>query len=219
MSKDGLKTKRKQIRKNERKKAKQRKILIISIISIFALVVFGFLLHSLVGKNEIAASETYSYHGQTVQLLENGTFIARLAHNVRKNGTFTKNTENNIVNVIFNTNGIIEIGWIINDALHIPEEWDDGHGHGNIFPRVTETYSYRNQTVQFFSNGTFTARLAHNAQKNGTYTKNAENNRINVIFNTNGVFEIGRIVNNALHIPREWDDGHGHGNVFPRINE
>jgi hypothetical protein len=138
MPKDRLKTKRKQIRKNERKKAKQRKTLIISIISIFALVVLGFLLHSLIGKNEIVASEIYSYHGQTVQLLEDGTFTARLAHNVRKNGTYTKNAENNRINVIFNTNGVIEIGRIVNNALHIPEEWDDGHGHGNVFPRINE---------------------------------------------------------------------------------
>jgi len=86
--------------------------------------------------NERTENEIFSYHGQTVQLLADGTFTASLAHGVRKSGTFTKTTENDRTIVSFNVNGNVEVGIIVNNFLHIPREWDDGHGHGNVFPKV-----------------------------------------------------------------------------------
>jgi len=80
-----------------------------------------------------------------------------------------------------------------------------------------ETYSHGNQTIQLFADGTFSARLAHNVNKNGTFTKSADGTRVS--FNTDGRTETGRIENNAMHLPHEWDDGHGHGNVFVRTSE
>jgi len=77
-----------------------------------------------------------------------------------------------------------------------------------------EIYNSQDQTVQLFADGRFTATLADNVQKNGTYTKRDTNGLITVLFNTNGDTDIGEIVNNSLLIPREWDNGHG--NVFPK---
>ena len=115
------------------KKTKQKKMLILCICSLMILAVAGIALYSaLMNKN----TEIYGYYGQTVQLLENGNFSAMLAHNVRKNGTYTKRIEDDRITVIFNVNGNIELGWIINNVLHIPTEWDDGHGHGSVFPKV-----------------------------------------------------------------------------------
>ena len=115
------------------KTTKQNKILIIGACSLIMAAVLGLALFSAAtGKN----AEIYGYYGQTVQLLENGNFFAILAHSARKSGTYTKTAENGRIAVLFNVNGSIQLGWIINNALHIPPEWDDGHGHGSIFPRV-----------------------------------------------------------------------------------
>ena len=83
-------------------------------------------------------TEVYSFHGQTIQLFSNGNFEAVLAHGVHKSGIFTRNTDGGRTVISFNINGVIENGFIIDNSLHIPREWDDGHGHGNVFPRVNQ---------------------------------------------------------------------------------
>lgn len=79
-----------------------------------------------------------------------------------------------------------------------------------------DIYSGGGQSVRLFEDGRFAASLAHNTMKTGTYTKTVEDNVTIVSFNRNGIIEIGRIENNSLRIPREWDDGHGHLNILPR---
>jgi hypothetical protein len=81
-----------------------------------------------------------------------------------------------------------------------------------------ETYSDGGQTVRLLPDGTFNAILAHRVRKSGTYTKTTEGNRITVLFNINDREEIGRIIDDILYIPREWDDGHGHGNALRKVN-
>jgi len=82
-----------------------------------------------------------------------------------------------------------------------------------------EIYGYRNQSVTLSGDGTFSANLSHGVRKNGTYTRKTEDARTVISFNVDGKTETGRIENNSLYLPREWDDGHGHGTVFPRVNE
>ncbi|MCL2244329.1 MAG: hypothetical protein FWC03_07660 [Treponema sp.] len=82
----------------------------------------------------------------------------------------------------------------------------------------SEIYSYGGQTVQLFADGKFTANISHNTQKSGTYTKTADGSRTLIRFYVNGSIENGRIENNSLYLPAEWDDSHGHGIVFPRVN-
>jgi len=82
----------------------------------------------------------------------------------------------------------------------------------------TEVYGYQGQTIYLYADGVFAALLAHNVRINGTYTKATDGETVIVTFSANRNVTTGRIINNSLHIPREWDDGHGHGNVFPRTN-
>jgi len=137
MSKSAAKEKAKILKKEKAVIRARRKAFII--IGIFALVVVA---AAVVGINfrkqnnaEVSQEETYTYGGQIVQLLSNGTFSASLAHNVRKSGTYAKAEESGSTKVIFIVNDEEEVGWIINNALHLPHEWDDGHSHGNVFPR------------------------------------------------------------------------------------
>ena len=121
-------------RQNEVKKAKQKRLVLIGICALAVIAVLGFAVYSLVQRSA-GATEIYRYGEQTVRLREDGSFSASLAHNVRKRGTYSKETGEGRTIVTFTVNGNIEIGWIVNDSLHIPMEWDDGHGHGNILPK------------------------------------------------------------------------------------
>jgi len=87
---------------------------------------------------------------------------------------------------------------------------------GTIQKNEAEVYSHGRSKIELNADGTFSASLPHGVRKNGTYTKRSQGRDILVNFNVNGNIEVGRIENNSLHLPREWDDGHGHGSVFPR---
>ena len=120
-------------REASRKKAKRRKILVALFCSLVVLVAVALVVF-FVSRRE--KTETYSAGGQTVHLYEDGRFSAALAHNVQKAGTYTKTEEEGVIIVEFNTNGVVEIGWIENNTLLIPETWDDLHSHGRLLPRT-----------------------------------------------------------------------------------
>ena len=141
MSRSLLK-KAKSLRKQEnaKKKANKKNIAgILIFVFIVAAVTAYLLVPGLLGKKSGASngeSEIYSYGRQIVQLNNNGTFNASLAHSVNKSGTYTKKTEGSRTIVTFIVDGKPEIGIIENNSLHLPREWDDGHGHGSVFPRA-----------------------------------------------------------------------------------
>jgi|GEM_PF-499760 len=68
-----------------------------------------------------------------------------------------------------------------------------------------------NQTITLRDNGTFSARLAHDARKRGNYEENVAGDVTTVVFTEGEVTTNGTIVNNVLTIPAEWEDAHGHG--------
>ncbi|MCL2759698.1 MAG: hypothetical protein FWD22_05750 [Treponema sp.] len=144
MSKSGSNAKAKAQKKEEAiQKANRKKILIIAICAfiIIAAVVTGIFLSE---HHEHKDEEIYSARGQTVRLFADGSFNASLAHGVRKSGTYTKTAEGEIIVVSFNINNRIENGWIVDNALHMPHEWDDGHGHGSVLPRANTASSAHN---------------------------------------------------------------------------
>jgi hypothetical protein len=114
------------------KKAKQKKRLAAGLCALAAVVVLTFVTLSVIRQS---GAETYSGGGQTVQLFTDGKFSANLGHNQYKSGSYTKTAEDGRVMVTFHVNGVTAEGWIENNRLHIPEEWDDGCGHGSILPR------------------------------------------------------------------------------------
>ena len=82
----------------------------------------------------------------------------------------------------------------------------------------TEIYSDGHQTIRLFADGKFSAILAHNNQKNGTYTKTANGSTTAVLFIADGATSTGRVENNTLYFPHEWEDNHSHGNALPKVN-
>jgi hypothetical protein len=132
MLKSRTKTKAKARKKaNIRKKTRLKVIIFVIVCALAAVTALVSFINSAANKSQNPA-EVYSTAGQTVQLFENGNFSAILAHNTRKAGTYTKTADGNRTIVSFNINGRIEIGSIENNSLRIPDEWDDGHGHGNV---------------------------------------------------------------------------------------
>ncbi|MCL2214303.1 MAG: hypothetical protein FWC06_03735 [Treponema sp.] len=133
MSKSAVNARAKALKKeNAAKKAKRK---IISITGICVLIVLIAVLSVLFLRNQ-NDTEVFSYNGQTVRLSADGTFTANLAHNVNKSGTYTRVTESGWTLVYFYVNGNEEIGSIANNVLTLPDEWNDGHGHGTVFPKV-----------------------------------------------------------------------------------
>jgi len=135
MSRKWLKAKEKSEKKANAEKKKRRKTILICIFTFILIFSAVILIYQASGKDS-RESEIYSYYGQTVQLLPDGTFTASLAHNVRKKGTYVKSEGTGRTVVTFNVNGTTETGSITGTILHLPTEWDDNHGHGTAFPRT-----------------------------------------------------------------------------------
>ena len=81
----------------------------------------------------------------------------------------------------------------------------------------SEVFSDGRQTIHLSADGSFTALLAHNNRITGTYTKKTDDNRIVVSFTADGKTTTGIIADNALQFPEEWEDGHHHGNILPKM--
>jgi len=118
-----------------KRKAKQKKLIIIGVCTLAAVAVVTVVVLLILSDSNQDNSETFSAGGQIVQLLDDGRFAASLAHNVLITGTYTKTSDDDRDIITFNTNGLIEIGWIEDDVLIIPEEWDDLCNHGRMLPR------------------------------------------------------------------------------------
>jgi len=131
MSKSAADAKAKARKKEKARKRANKKRLITICICVLVVVVAAGVVFFLRNYNE---GEIYGYSGQTVQLFTNGKFTAKLAHNT-VSGTYARTTEGVLTIVKFNVNGYETTGFIENISLYLPDEWDDGHGHGNIFTR------------------------------------------------------------------------------------
>jgi len=107
------------------KKANQKKIMIGVFILVVA-VIAALIVFSAYQQNQ---TRIFTDGHQNVILYPNGSFAAVLAHESEK-GTYTENTADGVTTVTFISEGVAADGRIINNILTLPEEWDDGHGHG-----------------------------------------------------------------------------------------
>lgn len=72
------------------------------------------------------------------------------------------------------------------------------------------TYTYDSQTIVLKEDMTFTATLAHDTTKSGTFSTNGTT----IYFVSNSTTESGTLNNGRITIPSSWDDGHGHTGTF-----
>jgi len=114
------------------KRAKRKRVIVISIVSIAVIAIISIIIIFSSGSRENAA-RVYDGGGAIITLSDNGTFSPFLWHGEIKIGTFTESVLNGNTLVTFMYNGSTEDGWIYDNVLHIPDNWDDGHGHGTMF--------------------------------------------------------------------------------------
>ena len=110
------------------KKAKQKRNIIIAICAVIALLLVAAVIFNAV---QSARTEVYTRGNASITLRPNGEFTAILFHGERLSGTYVKSEDS----VAFTHIGTTVIGELEGNTLHLPEEWDDGHGHGYIFTK------------------------------------------------------------------------------------
>ena len=120
-----MSTSKKAKREEELKKAKRNKMITIIAVAAAVVILAGAIILKIMLPD---STEKYSDGGQTVSLRSNGTFNATLYHNVQYNGTYEKVSGG----VNFTYDGQTSCASIQGDALELPEEWGDDHGHGSI---------------------------------------------------------------------------------------
>jgi hypothetical protein len=120
-------------KKNKKKQAAKRgnrknliiiaSVCIAIVVAISALVIFN-------ATNQQSETRVFTAGNQKVTLSDDGTFSAQLAHGVTKSGTYTENSTGSVTIISFIYDGKTENGNINGNVLTLPNEWDDGHGHG-----------------------------------------------------------------------------------------
>ncbi|MCL1903542.1 MAG: hypothetical protein FWF94_03910 [Oscillospiraceae bacterium] len=114
------------------KRAKRNRFLVILAC---VLAVVGISAFFIVQNIMRGAADVYTASGITVKLYEkNSTFVANLSHNKNKRGSYTRAFDGGEVKIAFNVDGKSVVGRLVNGLLHLPDEWDDGHGHSSVLP-------------------------------------------------------------------------------------
>ena len=109
--------------KREKAKRNKRIIIIAATAVVLAAVV-------IVSAIYAAGTERYAYDTASIELRPGGRFRATLYHS-GISGTYAKTEDS----VTFTYDGISVTAVLDGDFLHLPEEWDDGHGHGAVLAK------------------------------------------------------------------------------------
>jgi len=123
-----------------------------------------------------------------IRLFPDGTFIANLFHNTKITGAYTEMSDGQEIAVLFTYSGINNlshgvsafeatglvtvVGGIVDDILTIPEDWDDGHGHGIDFvfrPYPLVFMGENGQRIILHGDNTFEANFANDVRVLGFY--------------------------------------------------
>ena len=166
-----------------------------------------------------------------VRLFPDGTFIANLFHNTKVTGTYSEVTQGNETAVLFSYGGIsylsdgvssfeatgatTVVGGLVDNVLTIPEDWDDGHGHGMDFPFRAYPIVFvgeNNQNILLHADNTFVANFDGAASITGFYGLRA--NSITFVpgsptFNSSGV-PVGSFLFARLGLRSELDSEPDH---------
>jgi len=126
------------VKNNRRARAirrERKKKLLIVLIIVVVVAAFAFALFLIADRQK--DNRVYADGSFSVTLRANGTFDAVLQHNVRISGTYVEDvlgdSQNGGSTITFTHDGTDAIGSIDGDLLTIPEEWDDGHSHGEQY--------------------------------------------------------------------------------------
>ena len=108
------------------KKAKRKKIMIIAVGAAVVLAVAALIITNVYRQGH---ARVFTDGRQTLTLHSNGSFSARLYHNVMRSGTYTESVSDGVTTISFDESGVITQGRLAGNTLTFPDEWDDGHSH------------------------------------------------------------------------------------------
>jgi hypothetical protein len=111
------------------KREKRKKVITLAIC---VLVVAAIAVSLALLAYRQSLERVYSDEQQTVILRDDGTFTAKLMHDITKNGTYTTSPDESsdgATTVSFTEGGATADGSLANDILTIPADWDSEHGH------------------------------------------------------------------------------------------
>ena len=89
----------------------------------------------IVGAVYSTLTQVYTDGYASIELRPNGRFNAALYHNDRYSGTYTTSQSGGATLVHLTHDGVTVIAMILDYGFVIPDEWDDGHGHGSVLPK------------------------------------------------------------------------------------
>ena len=127
----GVQSSKKVKREAERKKTRNRKIIIASAIGL--VIVLAIAAYIVLTTMQNAGAEIYTDGTQTVTLRQNGSFTAELVHDIRYTGTYTITEDDTWTIVTFTHNGNSVESELISDQLYLPDEWVAACGHGHSY--------------------------------------------------------------------------------------
>jgi hypothetical protein len=132
MAKSTQRPNKKTRRELAKRRARTKKLAIISTIVVIVIAVAAYVTISLYMA---AGTETFTDGYQIVRLRPNGRFTATLYHNVRHSGRFTMEEQEGLVTVAFTHDGVTVRGQVTGDNLIVPDEWRDACGHSTVLAR------------------------------------------------------------------------------------
>ena len=109
----------------QREKRRRNRIIAVSVVVILMVTAFA-----LFDWYRQSKTRVFSDGHQTITLNYNMSYAAKLAHETHE-GIYSEKVDNGVTTITFNTGAESVEGFIHGDVLTLPEEWDDGHGHGN----------------------------------------------------------------------------------------
>ena len=119
-------------RKTARSKAKRRQK---TKIIIGAAILIAIIIAVCIGAVFSVLTQVYTDGSASIELRPTGRFSAVLYHNERYTGTYTTSQSGGATLVHLTHDGATVIAMILDYGFVIPDEWDDGHGHGSVLPK------------------------------------------------------------------------------------
>jgi len=131
MSKKPIPTGKRARRELARRKAKRNKTIIITVCLVVFITATVLITYNVI-QNSLA--DVYSNSEMTVKLRPDGRFRAAL-HDEKYRGSYATVDESGVIVITFTYGGKTAVTEIILDQLYLPDEWDDGHGHGDVLTK------------------------------------------------------------------------------------
>ena len=113
------------------KKARRKKRIITAVVCVAAVAIITAAV--LITLNQQSDRRVYALGVNTITLSGDGTFDAQPGCAGSKSGTFSESLSGDATIITFTHDGMTANGRIVGNVLTIPDEWDDGHGHGTEF--------------------------------------------------------------------------------------